>query len=209
MALSTVDDLKAAIVSYDGSDNISQFLDDAIAATESRMFANDVAVLNLRPTETRSTAPMDTSTRYLALPDYFITIRSIKYVLTGDDVEIKYRAPTVIQESATTGRPQYYTITSQFEFERIPDTAYTVELNFLAKIEPLSDSNTSNTVLATHPQIYINGIMWFINSLPNGEQELGGYYEQEFYKSIRGANAEYMLGRYGPTPVRRTTRCVP
>jgi hypothetical protein len=152
---------------------------------------------------------MDTSSRYLEIPDYYITIRSIKYVLTGDDVEIKYRAPTVIQESATAGRPEYYTITSQFEFERIPDTAYTIELNFLAKIVPLSDTNTSNTVLSVHPQIYINGIMWFINSLPNGEQELGSYYEQEFYKSIRGANAEYSLGRYGPTPVRRTTRYVP
>lgn len=209
MALGTIDDLKAAIISYDGSDNIAKHLDDAIATTESRMFANEVDILNLRPTETRSTASMDITSRYLALPDYYIDIRSIKYVLDGDDVEIKYRAPTVIRESATAGRPQYYTITSQLEFERIPDTAYTIEMNFFAKMVPLSDSNTSNTVLTVHPQIYINGIMWFINSLPNGEQELGSYYEQEFYKSIRGANAEYSVGRYGPTPVRRTTRFVP
>lgn len=209
MALATFDDLKAAIVSYDGSDDITKHLDDAIATTESRMFANEVEVLNLRPTETRSTASMSTSSRYLELPDYYIDIRSIKYVLTGDDLEIKYRAPTVIQESSTTGRPQYYTITSQLEFERIPDTAYTIEMNFFAKIVPLSDSNTANTVLTVHPQIYINGCMWFINSLPNGEQELGSYYEQEFYKSIRGANAEYGVGRYGPTPARRTTRYVP
>ena len=209
MALATFDDLKAAIIAYDGSDDISGYLDDAIAVTESRMFANEVEVLNLRPTETRSTASMSITSRYLELPDYYIDIRSIKYVLTGDDVEIKYRAPTVIQESSVSGRPQYYTITSQFEFERIPDTAYTIELNFFAKIVPLSDANTSNTVLAVHPQIYLNGCLWYINSLPNSEQELGQYYEQEFYKAIRGANAEYSVGRYGPTPVRRTTRYVP
>lgn len=209
MALGTIDDLKAAIVSYDGSDNIAQHLDDAIAVTESRMFANEAEILRLRPTETRSTASMDITSRYLQLPDQYLTIRSVKYVLTGDDVEIKYRAPTVIQESATSGRPQFYTITSQIEFERIPDEAYTVEMNFFAKITPLSDSNTSNTVLTNNPEIYINGMMWFINSLPNGEQELGGYYEQEFYKAIRGANREYNLGRYGPTPVRRTMRNVP
>ena len=209
MALATFDDLKAAIVSYDGSDNISSHLDDAIAVTESRMFANEVEILRLRPTETRSTAAMVTTSRYLALPDYYLSIRSIKYVLTSDDVEIRYRAPTVIQESATSARPEYYTITSQIEFERIPDDTYTVEMNFTAKIVPLSDTNTTNTVLTNNPEIYINGVMWFINSLPNGEQELGSYYEQEFYKGIRGANRKYDFGRYGPTPVRRTTRYVP
>jgi hypothetical protein len=209
MALATFDDLKAAIISYDGSDNISQHLDDAIAVTESRMFANEVEILRLRPTETKATDTTSTSTRFLSLPANFLSFRAIRYVLDGDDVEIEYRAPTVLRESSITGRPEYYTVTSQIEFERIPDSAYTVEMDYYAKVVALSDSNTTNTVLTNNPEIYINGCMWFINSLPNGEQELGGYYEQEFYKGIRGANREFDAGRYGPTPVRRTTRCIP
>jgi hypothetical protein len=203
MALGTIDDLKAAIISYDGSDNIQKHLDDAISTTESRMFANDVEILNSRPEETRSRATMSTSSRFVELPEYFIDIRSIKYILDGDDLEIRYRSPQILQESSVSGRPEFFTVTSQLEFERVPDSEYTIEMNFTARVAPLTDDNTSNSVLTNHPQIYINGCMWFINSLPNAEQELGSYYEQEFYKAIRGANSEYDAGRFGPSPVRR------
>ena len=209
MALDSYDNLKAAIISYDGSNNLSQYIDDAVSVTEQRMFSNQSEILKIRPTNTRSTAAMDITTRFLALPQYYLSMERLKYVEDSDDRDIKFRVASGLYEREQSGKPEYFTVTSQIEFERLPDTAYTIEMQFMAEIVPLSDDATTNTVLANNPDIYIHGCLWYLNSLPNAEQEIGSYHEQEFYKAIRGANQKYNAGNYGPTPVRRTNRCVP
>lgn len=209
MALDSFDNLKAAIISYDGSNNLSQHIDDAVSVTEQRMFSNQNEILKIRPTNTRSTAEMDITSRFLALPQYYISMERLKYIEDSDDRDIKFRVASGLHEREQAGKPEYFTVTSQIEFERLPDTAYTIEMQFMAEIVPLSDNATTNTVLTNNPDIYIHGCLWYLNSLPNAEQQIGSYHEQEFYKAIRGANQKYNAGNYGPTPVRRTNRCVP
>ena len=58
------------------------------------------------------------------------------------------------------GQPVYYTITgSQLEFIPTPDTTYSAELTYYAKIPALSDSNTSNWLLAYAPDLYLYGAL--------------------------------------------------
>jgi hypothetical protein len=204
MPLDNYDNLKAAVIRADGSDDINDVIDDAIDTAESYMFANEIEPLLVRGVETRTNLVMSTSSRFLALPAYFLEMRRIKYVEDGDDKEIKFRTPSVIQESDVSGQPQYFTVTSQLEFERIPDQAYTVEAQFYAKIVPLDDTNTTNEVLTNHPQIYMHGCLWYINSTVNGEQQIAEYHRAQFLQAIIGANKEYSKGRFGPTPVRRS-----
>lgn len=208
MPINNFSNLKEHLIRIVGSNDLSDILPDAIKTTEARMFANSREILKARPVETRSTATVSTTERYLALPDYFIDIRSLTWVLTGDDIELTYRTPNKLQEISTAGRPYRYTVTSQIEFERVPETAETIEIQFNAQIVPLDDTNTTNTILTNHPDIYINGCRWYLAEV-NEELDNATYYESQFYKSIAGANAQYQAGRYGPAPTRRMNGCTP
>jgi hypothetical protein len=204
MAIGTYDGLKAAIVRYDGSTAITDTLDDAILVTESRMFANTVECLKPRPVQIRSRATLSITSKYLELPPKFIKMRELT-ILRGtdeDDVPIRYATPETLIETKTAGLPCFFTITSQLELDRIPDEAYTIEMQFNAEIEPLTSTNQTNTVITEHPEIYLNGCMWFINDMPNGEQQLAQYYEQKFYEAVAGANMKTRLGN-GISPVRK------
>jgi hypothetical protein len=58
------------------------------------------------------------------------------------------------------GKPSYYTIVgTQIEVIATPDTGYTGELTYYAKIPALSDSNTSNWLLAYAPDLYLYGAL--------------------------------------------------
>lgn len=208
MALDNFENLKQELINLSGTNDIDSILDDAISVTEKRMFANSVEQLLIRPAETRSQATVSTTERFLALPPYFLEMRKLSWILDGDNPELTYRPPTLLQERSTAGRPAYYTVTSQIEFERIPEVAEIIEVQFFAQIVPLDGTNNTNSVLTNHPDIYVNGCRWYIEQYFT-ELENAAYFEQEFYKSIRGANDSYNKGRHGPTPARRTSRCIP
>lgn len=64
-----------------------------------------------------------------------------------------------------TGKPQLYTVIGgQFMFAKAPDSAYTATLVYYQKIPRLSVSQTSNWLLAAHPDIYFYGSL--LNSAP-------------------------------------------
>ena len=66
-----------------------------------------------------------------------------------------------IRGSSTSGMPSAYTILGDnFRFAPIPSSAYTGTLNYYAKFAALSDSNTSNYILASHPAIYLYGSLY-------------------------------------------------
>ena len=65
----------------------------------------------------------------------------------------------------TSGQPAYYAITAgEIEIFPAPAGTYTAELYYNARIEPLSDSNTSNWLLQYYPDAYLYGSL--IHSAP-------------------------------------------
>jgi hypothetical protein len=40
-----------------------------------------------------------------------------------------------------------------------PDSTETLEIDYIANISALSDSNTSNTILTRHPDVYLHGAL--------------------------------------------------
>ena len=115
----------------------------------------------------RSTTALDS--QYLSRPgDWLETMRlSIDH---DGYRELQYIAPTDMakrrgQSSDTAGVPQWFTY-SQDEIEVFPtpDTEYTAELIYLEEIPALSDSNTSNWLLADAPDAYLYGAL--IHSAP-------------------------------------------
>jgi len=108
----------------------------------------------------RSVAEIDT--RYSSLPsDFLEPIRlhiddsyQTRLELTSLDDMLQLRNNT----ANATGKPQYYAIVGDsIEVYPTPDADYNTELMYYAKIDALSDSNTSNWVLSSHPDAYLYG----------------------------------------------------
>ncbi len=58
----------------------------------------------------------------------------------------------------TAGEPQYYAIIGgQIKLLPLPDKEYTLEMEYYAKLPPLSDSNPTNWLLQSNPDVYLYG----------------------------------------------------
>ena len=197
MALDSYVNLKAAIKRLDGSNDLTDVLDDAIAMCEAEIYSNADEPLRIRAMEVRSTAAL--SDRFIALPDNYLSMRGVRLVLPDGNKDVRYATPESLEVKAGSGRPSYFTVTSQIEFDRVPDSAYTIEVAHFAKPAALSSANSSNAVLANYPNIYLFGCMWAVN-LFNAEEDKATLYYRGFINSIKGANSESKKGRYGPAP---------
>lgn len=206
MSLSTFDNLKLEIIDWSKRGDIDLKVDTFIQMAETEMYANPVEVLRVRGQETRSTATTDG--QYLALPDDFQSLRGIRFVIAGEDNELVFRSPEQMQRQPSTGRPEFFTVTSQIEFNRVPDDNYTVEIHYFAKPTPLSSSNATNEVLAANPNIYLFGALWAVFKYAIDEPQSQLYYSQ-FINAVKGTNRLDKKGRYGPAPVMTAPGCTP
>ncbi len=211
MSLDTYANLKLTLINWSHRDDTDLNVDDFIDLAESEMFSNSSEPLKLRSGETRATASMDATTpsRYLALPDGYESMRKLRIQIdNGESYEVFYRTPGQLNILSEEGRPDFFTVTSQLEFDRNPDIAYTVEMQYMKKFTPLSSTNTTNYILTDHPTIYLFGGLWALNNWAEEEEKAARYYAQ-FIRAIRGANKRAKRGRYGPAPVMRVEGCTP
>ena len=197
MAISTYEELKQEIIDWSHRGDIDLKVDTFIRMAETAMFSNEIEVLKVRGQEVRSTST--TSGQYLALPDDYLSIRGIRLLIPDNDTDVLYRAPTQMDRESGTGRPLYFTVTSQIEFNRIPDMDYDIEIHYYAKPAPLSSTVATNEVLDTEPNIYLFGalaavFLWAVDELEAQK------YTSLFNSAIKGANKKFKKGRYGPAP---------
>ena len=200
MALDTYANLKQAIERFSHRTDISDVIDDFIDLAESRIDTR----LQLRTNEERATASM--SGRFLALPDGFLQMRRL--TITGSpNYEIHYRAPKSMP-ILSTGRPKYYTITSQIEFDRVPDSAYPLEMSYYKVLVPLTSSNTTNDVLTNYPDLYLYGSLAELHRWARDEQT-ALYYDGIFEKKLIDAQKQERRGRYGAAPAMKQEGSTP
>lgn len=197
MSLATYTALKQEIIDWSHRGDIDLKVDLFIKMAEEEMYANPDEVLRVRGQETRSTAT--TNGQYLALPDDFQSIRSLLITTSGGNIEVLPKAPAQLVTEPTVGLPCFFTVTSQIEFDRIPDSDYGVIIQYYAVPAPLSDTNATNTILTNFPNIYLFGALSAANTYANDNEEAAINYSS-FIRSIKGANKKDKQGRYGPAP---------
>jgi hypothetical protein len=163
MAITTYAELQSNITDFLNRDDLASVTPTFISLAEADMQRQ---VRHWRQ-EKRSTAELDT--QYSAIPaDFLEAIRF--YITSGESrplelisqfqlLDRKYR------RANTSGEPAYYAITAgEIEIFPAPAGTYTAELYYNARIEPLSDSNTSNWMLQYFPDAYLYGSL--IHSAP-------------------------------------------
>lgn len=117
----------------------------------------------LRVPEMEEITTLSVSSGSSELPTDFLEARHL-YIDGDIDSEIVLSSLTNFRRdygvSSDTGRPLLYAIADgAFRFSPTPDTTYSVILHYYQKIPALTSSNTSNWVLASHPDIYLYGTL--------------------------------------------------
>lgn len=206
MGLSTYSELKVSVQNWSkrsGTD-VLNVLDDFIDLAEADIWER----LRIRDMEAVGTANLSTASRYLALPTGFLALRNFKITRTDlPDVPLEFMAPMNLVVCDQAGMPTKFTVSTQFEFNRVPDDTYAVEYHYYQSLTALSVANPSNAVLTRFPMVYLYGcLMHYANwALNDGMFQK---YSLMFQGAIDSANHNDIRGRYGPAPTisnRRTT----
>ena len=159
MALTNYTTLKTSIANWlNRSDLTDEIADDFIKLTE----ADFNSKLRVRKMIAQTSFTVDTETE--ALPTGFLQVRDI-YILSGNTkYPLTYQTPSQMDSTvgtSTTGRPSSYTILGDtFRFSPKPDDSYTAYINYYKSFDALSDTNTTNYILSTHPAIYLYGALF-------------------------------------------------
>jgi hypothetical protein len=129
----------------------------------------------LRVTDMVTTAAITISSGTVALPADFLAPIALKInYLSGK--KLTFFTPNKFSEQAViSGVPEYYTISgSNLLISPPPTGSFSASLTYRAKIPALSNTNTSNWVLAKHPQAYLYGaaVHWAAKS---GDQRGAGW----------------------------------
>lgn len=188
MAISTYAELKVAIQNWAKRSDILSVIDDFIDLTEADLWQR----LRIREMETRSTAST-TATRFYTLPTGYVEMRRLR---VNDEI-VEFETPFNLNILDGSGVPKNYTITSQVEFDRVPDGTYTIEYQFYASLTALSASNTTNAVLTRFPMLYLYGALFHFGQWAQDDVMVNKY-STLFAAAIDAANKADRAGRYGP-----------
>lgn len=158
MALDTFSGLKTTIADYLNRDDLTSIIPSFISIAEAKFNRK----LRVRQMVKRATATLDTA--FFAFPSDFLQAKEFQLntnPITYLEFITEKQGDLLRQDSfIASGQPKYYTIVgTQLEVIATPDSSYTGELTYYGKIPALSDSNTSNWLLAYAPDLYLYGAL--------------------------------------------------
>lgn len=198
MALASYDDLVKSVLKWSHRNDIETLIPDFIVLAEYEMFNNAETQLMIRETETVSTASADS--RYLALPPNFEKARSVQLETSNGYCDVIFQAPDQMNRMVTTGQPRFFTVVgTELEFDRVPDSAYTIQIQYYKKPDPITELNQTNSVLTGYPNIYLYGVLHQVFLWSEDTNETIKY-AGKFQDAIKGANKADKKARFGPAP---------
>jgi hypothetical protein len=164
LSLDTYANLKTELSDWTARADISATIPTLIVLFEAWANRN----IRHRSMETEATTA---ATEYIALPDDFLELRDIQFQ-SSPRVQLPYITPEyadLYDPTGATGIPAYHTIVgNQIRLVPAPVSAPDVRISYWQSIPALSDANTTNWLLAAHPDAYLfgslfNGLIWAHN----------------------------------------------
>jgi len=191
----TYAELKTAIANYlnrsDLTSDIDTFIDNVEAELNRRLRTKDMIK--------RATATADS--QYLTVPTDWI--EAINVEITSNDFSPLFQQSIesldVYRKSNnnSTGQPIYFAmVDDSIELAPTPDAEYTLQLTYYAKISALSDSNTSNFVSVSHPDVYLYGALKHA-SIFLMEDDRIPMFTQQFEKALEEMRLEEEKAAFG------------
>lgn len=161
MAITTYAELQTAILTWSGKSTalFSQ------AQRQEFISLAEVEINDLLRTldmETRATGATVAGEPRMAVPDNFGGAR--RMWISGDTGRVLRQVTSTYIDwkyaNAANAKPVVYTVEgSEFRFGPTPDSAYSLEITYFKEVPALSDSNTTNWLLTSHPNVYRFAVM--------------------------------------------------
>lgn len=154
MSLDTFANLKTAIADHLGRSDLTSYIPDFITLAEARHKRE----IRIREMVTRSAITVNA--RQISLPTGFLEAKTFR-LLTSPVTVLK---PTNFDymnqvRDETSGKPSYFVISNEIEFDKTPDSSYSGEIVYYKAFTALSDGATSNSLLTRAPDAYLYGAL--------------------------------------------------
>ena len=171
MSLDTYSDLKTAVTDWLAFDELVGRAPDFVSLAE----ANFDRVLRTKDQISRATTPA--STQYVSLPTDFLELDNVQIntspIKRLEQVSLN-KADDLKRVNSTTGEPRYFSVQgASLELIPTPGTSYTLEIVYYEKLPKLTSSNTTNWLLASHPDIYLYGALVQAQPFLGNDERLG------------------------------------
>jgi hypothetical protein len=158
MALTTYNELKSSVADWLNRTDLTAVVPDFISLAEAQI----ERTLRTRQMIVRATASIDTE--YSAVPADFLETKSIK-LNTNPVTALQFESIDALDSMKGTmylanGKPLYFGIVGgQIRVLPVPDSTYTAELTYYAKLTKLSSTVATNWLLAQAPDVYLYGAL--------------------------------------------------
>jgi len=194
MAITTYSELQTSIANFLARDDLTSQIPEFIDISEARMSR----AIQARSQEKRATATLTADDPFVSLPTDLRSVRMVKLNTSPTEV-LEYYTPIKLNEvyaSGSSGKPRGYTVIGgEIKFAPTPDSGYTAEIVYMEGITPLSDSNTTNTILTRHPDAYLYGSL-AAASVYLMDDARTALYEQLFTRAIEDIKREEERGKH-------------
>jgi len=158
MALTTYNELKSSVADWLNRTDLTAVVPDFISLAEAQI----ERTLRTRQMIVRATASIDSE--YSAVPADFLETKSIK-LNTNPVTPLQFESVDALDSMKGTmylaaGKPLYFGIVGgQIRVLPVPDSTYTAELTYYAKLSKLSSTNATNWLLTQAPDVYLYGAL--------------------------------------------------
>lgn len=195
MSFDTFANLQTSIGAWLMRSDLSAVIPDFITLAEAKL----KQVLTLPEARTQYTATAATWT----MPAQIDVLKSLRLVSGSPrlDFPLENVTPEALADfragiSDVAGRPARFTIVGRdVLFAPTPDQAYTIEATYTPAIVPLSASNTSNSVLAESPGLYLYGAL--LEAAPYlGEDERVATWQARFDEAVENYTQQREAEKY-------------
>ena len=158
MALSTYAELKTSIGDWLNRSDLSATIPDFISLAEAQI----ERTLRTRQMIVRANASFDQ--QYGAVPSDFLEVKSLKLTSTNPPTPLSFLTIDLLDEQSSSytasGKPKFFGVVgNQLRILPTPDSTYTTELTYFAKLTKLSSTVTTNWLLTSSPDIYLYGAL--------------------------------------------------
>lgn len=194
-------DLAAEVTEYTPGP-IDSAVKRAIARAERRI----VRRLRTREFETSTTVATVAGTETVALPADFAMMKTL--MVAGDPVSVLAQKDltTLYNDypSAGPGKPTAYAPFGAALYLRpVPDTARSLKMFYYSQPTPLSDENTSNTLIAKYPDLLLYGALIEITAHIEDDGRIG-LWKAAFEEAINDIVNDNTMNRWSGAPIRGT-----
>lgn len=159
MALATYTDLLASVASWMDRTDLTAVVPDFVTLAEARI-ARDLRIRKQIRTATLTTTA---GVQGVTIPSDYLEIENITLTSTSPPASLAVVTPEILDRkfplSYQTGQPQVYALLGDsINFGPTPDAAYSVSVDYYARLAALSVTPT-NWLLTNHPMVYLAGAL--------------------------------------------------